>query len=80
MNRLNSFAVLAMVFGTLFVALVLGLTMVNSSVDSPGGSLPSVLGAQPIFQWPMMIIGGLFVVSIFASFVVYTQVKRQAQM
>jgi hypothetical protein len=80
MNRLNSFTVLTMIFGTLFIALAFGLTIVNSSVDSPGGSLPSVLGVQPIFQWPMIIIGGLFVIFVFASFAAYTQVKRQPQM
>jgi len=80
MNRLNQFSVLAIFFGILFVALTFGLTILNSAVDSPGGSLLSVLDAQPVLQWPMTIIGGLFVIFVCASFIVYAQVKRKAQM
>jgi hypothetical protein len=80
MNRLNQFTVLTLFFGTLFVALVFGLTIAYSSVDSPGGSLLSALEAQPVLQWPMTIIGGLFLIFVFASFMAYAQVKQQSRM
>lgn len=80
MNRLNMFIVLTLFFGTLFIALVFGLTMVYSSVDSPGGSLLSALEAQSVLQWPMTIIGGLFVIFVFASFIAYAQVKQKSRM
>jgi hypothetical protein len=69
--------VLVQFFGLLFAFFAFGLTIRFSDVHAPGGSLLNVLSAQPIYRLPVSIIGGLFILFVFASLVAYPLIKRR---
>jgi hypothetical protein len=77
LNRLNSFIILVQLLSTVFVVFAFWLTIQYSSVDSPGGSLMSVLARQPIFRLPISIIGGVSIVFALAALGLYAATKRK---
>jgi hypothetical protein len=79
-GRFKTFVILTELTGAVFAFFAFGITMLTSSVASPGGSLLSVLKAYPAFQLPLQLIGGLFIILILASLVLYTQVKQKTEL
>jgi len=60
-----------------FIVFALWITIQYSSVDSPGGSLLSVLAAHPIFRLPISVMGGVSIVLVLAALGLYVAMKRK---
>jgi ABC-type transport system involved in cytochrome c biogenesis permease subunit len=74
-NRINSYVVLTQIVCIAFVAFAFELVIKNSSVISPGGTLLAVLKAQPVYRLPVSIVGGLAIILILGSLLLYIAYK-----
>jgi hypothetical protein len=74
-SRINAYIVLTQIVCIAFVAFAFYLIIKNSSVISPGGTLLAVLKAQPFYRLPVSIVGGLALILIFGSILLYIAYK-----
>jgi hypothetical protein len=74
-SKINAYIVLTQIVCIAFVAFAFGLIIVNSSVISPGGTLLAVLKAQSFYRLPVSIVGGLALILILGSLLLYTVYK-----
>ena len=71
------YAAFAQIVCIAFVVFAFELIIQNSSVISPGGTLLSVLSAHSIYRLPVSIVGGLAIIFILGSFVLYVGQKQK---
>ncbi len=76
MKGLDTYVALTQIVGAVFVLYSILVTMLNSTMGAPGGSLTDVLTAQPILRLPTAVLGGLFLGLVLVSLVMYA-LKRQ---
>jgi len=77
MYRTNYYVAFAQIVCIAFVVFAFELIIQNSSVISPGGTLLSVLGLHSIYRLPVSIVGGLAILFILGSFVLYVAHKQK---
>ena len=71
MSRINAYIILTQIVCIAFVAFAFELIIKNSSVLSPGGTLLAVLKAHPFYRLPVSIVGGLALILILGSLLLY---------
>ncbi len=76
MKGIGTYVALTQIVGAVFVFYSILVTMLNSTMGAPGGSLTDVLTAQPILRLPTAVLGGLFLGLVLISLAMYALRKQ----